>query len=454
MKSLNSRLLLVASVILILFFGITGLTLDRIYRENAEEAQYNRLQGYLYDLIIVTEFSHTGIIRPPVDKTLPDIRFSIQDSGLYAQITQNQGHIIWRSESVHSKDIPIKYGLKRGEQRYGTLENSHGEKFYYYSFGISWDETTSLPQSFTYTIAETSKRLNHTVAAFRQNLWGSLGAVAILLLAVQGMILRWGLSPLRQVTEDLKTLESGTKVSLDGNYPLEIRRLTDDLNALLHSHQENLKRYRQTMGDLAHSLKTPLSVLRSAADANKSSEEIRETLNNQVERMSQIIEYQLHRAVSASRSAFASPVTLGPLVGKISTSLMKVYADKKIAYRSAIPDKTLFYGDEGDLMEIIGNTLDNAFKWCRHEVTISIENNHAQTTRPGLVIMVEDDGPGIDESQILSVLQRGIRADETVSGHGIGLAVVQDITASHGGTLRIERSRLGGACIRIVLPGN
>lgn len=454
MKSLNSRLLLVASAILILFFGITGFTLDRIYRENAEEAQYNRLQGFIYDLIIVTEFSHNGVISPPVDKTLPDIRFAIHDSGLYAKITQNQGRVIWRSESIQSKEIPIKYGLKRGEQRYGTLENAQGEKFYYYSFGISWDETTPLAQSFTYTIAESSKRLNHTVAVFRKTLWGSLGAVAILLLAVQGMILRWGLSPLRQVTEDLKTLESGAKVSLDGNYPLEIRRLTDDLNALLQSHQENLKRYRQTMGDLAHSLKTPLSVLRSAADADKSGEEIRETLKTQVERMSQIIEYQLHRAASASRSAFATPVALQPLVGKLSASLMKVYADKQVEYRAAIPEKALYSADEGDLMEIIGNILDNAFKWCRHEVAISVENIQAGTTRPGLVIQVEDDGPGVAESKIQSVLQRGIRADETVSGHGIGLAVVQDITASYGGTLRIEKSGLGGVRIKIVLPGN
>lgn len=450
MISINGRLLLTASLILVMFFGITGVILDRIYFNYLEQAQRNRLLGYVYDVLNATDFTQYGQIIPP--KNLPEVRFSIPGSGLYAQIVQNHGEVIWKSESM-SVSIPFQYKLRRGQQVFGSLDNDRGQKYYFYSFGISWDESTPFWQSYTFSIAESSDILNADFQRFRRSLWGSLAAVTILLLAVQAIILRWGLSPLRKVTEDLKTIEAGNKLSLDGTYPPEIRRLTDDLNALLHNHNENLKRYRQALGDLAHSLKTPLALLHNTVESNEPEPVLRKTLANQVQRMSQIIEYQLQRAATAGRSAFATPIEVKIVVDKILGGLGKVYKDKGMKVRTDIAPNTRFFGDEGDLMEILGNLLDNAYKYGRSQVEIHTSNPQYGTTRPGFTVVVGDDGPGIAEDQIEQALLRGIRMDENISGHGIGLAIVKDITNSYGGKLSIGRSHLGGAEIKIVFPG-
>ncbi len=451
MTSITSRLLWAATIIVILFFGITGFTLDRFYQENAEDAQRNRLLGYFYEMINAIEFSQQGQLAQP--RLLPEVRFAIPNSGLYAQITLNDGQIIWTSDSARDMSIPFKYGLSRGTQEFGTTKDTQGIEYIYYSFGISWDETTPIPKGYTFTVVESAETLHAEIAAFRRGLWGSLAGVALLLLLVQGAILRWGLQPLRQVTDEMKQIESGEKPALAGNYPLEIRRLTDDLNTLLHSHQENLKRNRTAMGDLAHSLKTPLALLRSNAESDSTDPALQKAVHNQVERMSQIIEYQLQRATTAGQSAFAAAIEVEPLLTKILSSLDKVYRDKQVHLRRPVGSGVVFYGDRDDLMEIIGNLADNAYKWCGKQVMVSIRNINPEATRPGLSLAIEDDGPGIPKEQVEQVLQRGIRMDERVSGHGIGMAIVNDICSAYGGTMKISSGRLGGNRVEIVLPG-
>ncbi len=451
MTSITSRLLLAATIIVILFFGITGVTLDRFYQKNAEDTQRNRLLGYFYEMINAIEFSHFGKLAQP--RELPEVRFSIPNSGLYAQITLNHGEIVWTSLSAKETHIPFRYGLSRGNQEFGITKDDQGREYFYYSFGISWDETTPIPMGYTFTVVERADAFYADIASFRQGLWGSLAGVAILLLVVQGMILRWGLLPLRQVTDDMKLIESGEKRSLTGKYPLEIRRLTDDMNTLLHSQQENLKRNRTALGDLAHSLKTPLALLRSSAEGD-TAKQLQESVQTQVERMSQIIEYQLQRASTAGRSAFASPVEVSPLLEKIVSSLNKVYADKEIHLRRYAERNVLFYGDSDDLMEIVGNLADNAYKWCHRQVRITLRNTSCDATRPGLSLVIEDDGPGIPQEKIEEVMRRGIRMDEQVSGHGIGLAIVNDICSAYGGKMRFGSSRLGGNRVEVIIPSN
>ncbi len=452
MKSITSRLLWAATIIIILFFGITGFTLDRFYQTNAENTQRNRLLGYFYEMINAIEFSQVGELEQP--RTLPEVRFAIPDSGLYAQITLNDGHIAWTSDSIHDLQIPFKYGLSRGNQAFGITHDNNGIAYYYYSFGISWDESTPTQKGYTFTVVENIETFDADISSFRQGLWGSLGGIALLLLLVQGSILRWGLQPLRQVTNEMKQIESGEKPALAGKYPLEIRRLTDDLNTLLHSHQENLKRNRLAMGDLAHSLKTPLALLRSSVESDSPDPALQKNVDMQIERMSQIIEYQLQRATTAGRSAFASPIKVEPLLKKILSSLNKVYIEKQIHLRTHIEPHAIFHGDSDDLMEIIGNLADNAYKWCNKQVIVSIRNNSEESTRPGLNIIIEDDGPGIPPEKIDQVLQRGIRMDERVSGHGIGMAIVNDICAAYGGKMKISHGRLAGNKVEVVIPGS
>ena len=171
MTSITSRLLWAATIIVILFFGITGFTLDRFYQENAEDAQRNRLLGYFYEMINAIEFSQQGQLAQP--RLLPEVRFAIPNSGLYAQITLNDGQIIWTSDSARDMSIPFKYGLSRGTQEFGTTKDTQGIEYIYYSFGISWDETTPIPKGYTFTVVESAETLHAEIAAFRRGLWRS-----------------------------------------------------------------------------------------------------------------------------------------------------------------------------------------------------------------------------------------------------------------------------------------
>jgi two-component system, OmpR family, sensor histidine kinase PhoQ len=268
------------------------------------------------------------------------------------------------------------------------------------------------------------------------------------LLAAQGLILRWSLKPLRQVAAEIKDIETGRRDELSSGYPEELRPLTTNLNALLRQGRAHLERYRNALGDLAHSLKTPLAVARGALDNDADSGELRRTLGEQVARMNRTVDYQLQRAAAAGRIALSAPLPVAPLARKILDSLAKVYADRALQLRAEIAATTVFYGDEGDLLEILGNLADNACKWCRRQVVVRAHPTD-RDGRTELMVEVEDDGPGIPADQAPLLLNRGQRADPTVAGHGIGLAVVRDLVEEvYYGRLEIGQGALGGARVR------
>jgi two-component system sensor histidine kinase PhoQ len=272
--------------------------------------------------------------------------------------------------------------------------------------------------------------------------------MALLLLVAQWQILRWGLSPLRRVADELTRLEQGQQESIAGDYPTELRRLTDNLNTLLTHERAQQKRYRDALADLAHSLKTPLALVRSALSKARPEAELARALTEQVERMDRIVSYHLQRAATSGRTGLATPQPVRPAVERMLKALAKVRAEKQIETEMAIDADVRFRGDEGDLLELLGNVLDNACKWCRSKVRVS-----AAVSEGRLSLTVEDDGPGIPDADVERVLQRGMRADQSVPGYGIGLAVTRDIVEAYGGRILIERSALGGAAVTLVLPG-
>jgi two-component system sensor histidine kinase PhoQ len=273
--------------------------------------------------------------------------------------------------------------------------------------------------------------------------------VAVLLLAVQGAVLRWSLAPLRQVAEDLSAIESGEHQQLEGHYPREMRGLTDNLNALLAGQREHLDRHRHTLSDLAHSLKTPLAVIRGEMEKAPSPAELPALIGEQVRRMSEIVDYQLQRAATSGRLPLSAPLSVAAAARKIGGSLNKVYADKGVNCQIQVAEDADFHGEEGDLLEVLGNLLDNAYKWCKQRVLVTANLDQDG----GLRLSVEDDGPGITPQKAEAVLQRGVRGDSSSPGYGIGLAIVQDIVRVYGGKLQIEKSpALGGAKITLALP--
>jgi two-component system sensor histidine kinase PhoQ len=237
--------------------------------------------------------------------------------------------------------------------------------------------------------------------------------------------------------------------SLRGRYPRELALLTNNINELIESEREHLIRYRNTLGDLAHSLKTPLAVLRTRIEngSNDDMDGLREVVRSQVARMDGIVAYQLARAATTGHQVFAAPIAIDPHVESLVQSLEKVYARKNVLCEFDLDPTARFYGELGDLLELLGNLLENAFKWANHRVLLSTQTlTVAPQRRAGLLISVEDDGPGIPPEKVEHLLQRGVRGDERVQGHGIGLSIVQDIVRAYRGELSVERSdELGGA---------
>jgi two-component system sensor histidine kinase PhoQ len=307
------------------------------------------------------------------------------------------------------------------------------------------------PIDLTVHVAESASSLDAQLDVFRRTLLVYLGGLGALLLLLLLATLRWSLRPLRSVSADLTRVERGERERLSDDYPLELSRLAANINQFIDSERVHLARYRNTLADLAHSLKTPLAVMRNQLDSGESGEELRWTVLEQVGRMDQIVAYQLSRAAASGHTTFAAPIPLGPPAEEVVASLEKVYAERRILCEFDIDPQARFYGEHGDLLELLGNLLENAFKWARQRVLLTVHSRSARDKRRGgLEVVIEDDGPGIPEDQVEHLLQRGVRGDERVQGHGIGLAIVQDLVRAYRGSLEVARSKaLGGAAFTL-----
>lgn len=447
MHSLYARVTLAALLVLALFLGLAGWTLERAFRDSAAAAARERLQAQVYGLLAAADLDAEQRLVLP--ERLPEERFQRPGSGLYGQVLQANGEIAWRSPSQLLQAMPDPPLLAPGEWRFQRLQGKDGQWFQL-ALGIRWElEREGL--DFTVAVGEDLETYQAQLDEFRHSLWTWFAALAAGLLLALVLVLRWGLRPLGQVARDLAAVEAGQRDDLTGRYPRELRGLTDNLNALLRSERGRLQRYRDGLADLAHSLKTPLAILRGGLESGISRDEAQALIREQTGRMDQIVSYQLQRAATSGRSALLPPVALVPLLQRLQQSLGKVYGQRGLQLDLQADPALRCRADEGDLMELCGNLIDNACKWARGRVRIEAA---AQADGAGVELRIEDDGPGIPADQRAAVLGRGVRADSAMPGQGIGLAVVHDIVAAYGGTLAIDQSLdLGGARIRVRLPG-
>jgi two-component system sensor histidine kinase PhoQ len=446
-RSLTARMALAAGLVLAVFIVLVGVALERALRDGARNARQERLQAQVYLLLAAAEVDDDG--RLSIEGPLAEPRLETPGSGLVGLVADAQGRTAWRSRSsLGAAALPVPPELTPGARRFERIEDAAGAPHFVQHFGVSWT-TRSGSHRFTFAVAEDLAPYEEQLADYRRTLWGWLAAMALLLLAAQAATLRWGLRPLRELTLALARLEKGQDARLEGEHPAELQGLADNLNALLARERGQQTRYRNALADLAHSLKTPLALVRAELRRGDVAPALRAQLEDQVQRMDRVVDHQLQRAGAAGRSALAPPLPLRPLVDRLRAALAKVHADKAPGWVLDIPAEARVRIDEGDLTELLGNLLDNACKWCAHRVHVTGVGRGT-----ALQLDVEDDGPGIDEAMGLAVLQRGVRADQAMPGHGIGLAVVRDIVDALGGELEIGRSAaLGGARITLRLPG-
>ena len=442
MNSLRARLILAASLVLVVFIVIAGYTLDKAFYQSAEQNLRENLDTQMTFLLASAEVKNADDIDMPT--RMLETKFSLPSSGLYAIIVNQQGKVMWKSLSTVGVRIPAPRNLKPGEQKLEHVSTGP-DQFYIKSYGINWfTQNNQIP--LTFNVITDLQDFHKQILGYRQTLWGWLIALAVLLLVAQVAILIWGLRPLRRVIGEISAIESGKQERITADYPLEILRLTDNINGLLDHEHTQQTRYRNALADLAHSLKTPLAVLNGAIHEVPNNK-MREQLEEQIQRMDHIVAHQLQRAATAGGSPVRKPILLEPIVNKLCRALGKVYQDKHIQFEPQLPADLKLRVDEGDLMEVLGNILDNACKWSRQRVRIevSVDKSRAHIT-------IADDGPGIAQSQSDMILQRGGRADESKPGQGIGLSVVVDIIAAYKGQIVVNQSALGGAAFQFDLP--
>ena len=445
--SLQNRLLLTATVMLIVFLGMTGLALDKAFQSSAESAEMGKLEGEIYVLLGAAELNQDG--RLVMAEDLAEPRFSLPESGLVAQIIAVDGTISWQSDSTLGLNLPQFEGLDVDESSFQRLPVSDNEWFSY-SYGVAWVDEGEREHRYSFRVMESPQAYNQQLGKFRQTLIVWLAAAALLLLLVQLSVLGWSLSPLRRIEDEVHEVERGDREQLTEDYPRELNGLAASLNLLLANERRHLQRYRNSLSDLAHSMKTPLAVLRSMAGSAKTTNETRQAIENEVGRMDNIVEYQLQKAAAAGRVSLTEGVAILPIVNRLLESLRKVYRDKSISYAVDIDGEAIFMGEEGDLMEVVGNLLDNASKWCSKRVSIKVARIRSDAgAHDRHSFTIEDDGPGIAEEQAEHLLQRGARGDTQTPGHGIGLAVVREIVSAYGGELKIARSEMGGAKVEV-----
>ncbi len=452
MSSLSARLLVSVSVLLLFFFGATIVVLDTAFRKAGEQAQEDILDGYLMQLLAAAEPDANGVLGLPPD--LPEARFGNIGSGLYAELRDEGNELVWRSRSALGLDIPPGVIPQPGSHLFLEESLEDNTPLLTLSMTVQWEIADDELKSYVFKVAESLDSFNAQVAGFRRQLFSWFAAVALIMLLSISVLMRRLLRPLRQIEAEIGDIEEGTRTSLSEAFPTELAGVARNMNLLVDSERARSDRYRHTLDNLAHSLKTPLAALRALLGEIAAQKDVASRFDEQIDRMDEIVRYQLRKpAASGAGKLVFTAVSVAKEVDRLVDGLSKVYRDKRPVIDVDIADGIKFRGDIGDFLELAGNLLDNACKWCERCVQIRIvPAGHAGASASGIEIVVSDDGPGIPAGAVEALLQRGTRLDESTPGHGIGLAIVKDIARAYGGDLTIQESDLGGAEIKVTIP--
>ena len=408
----------------ILFFSI-----GKAYYASLVEATEKTLEAHLYSLISEVDFTERGIIMP---STILAPELNRLNSDTYAMIYREE-QPVWHSESaVNVNFVPDELETKAGAADFRRVE---------YKNTVYWQLSLTVilnnidqSEHARFILLKRHDALLRLMDGFKQTLvnWMYVMGVAIAALMAVGFV--WSARPLQRLDKEIKAIESGDIQEIKGLYPVELQTIKADLNLLLETQQRQKERYRASLSDLAHALKTPLAVLKSSPLANDADAQ------EQLDRINVMIEHQLKRAATGAADTWKKQTAIKPVLDSILNAMSKVYRDKDIIFTHAVKDKDYFLGDKTDLLELLGNLIDNACKACRSQVDIQV------IQKRNLTIAISDDGPGVPVDKRESLLTRGTRLDTYESGHGVGMAIVSDLVKSYHGTLTIlDADTLGGA---------
>ncbi|MDE3739823.1 MULTISPECIES: ATP-binding protein [Pseudomonas] len=444
-SSLRLRLMLGAAVMAVLFMLALLPALRGAFVIALDQSIQQRLAADASALIAAARVNNGHLQMP--DK-LPDEEFDNLEASQLGYIYDSEGGLVWQSRS--SRDERVDYRPRYDGLGHEFLRVADGGGREFFVYDVEVDLLRGQKAAYSVVTMQPVSDYQSMYDGFVEQLYLWLGGALLVLLGLLWFGLTWGFRSLRGLSAELDEVESGNRDSLSDEHPRELLRLTQSLNRLLDSERRQRERYRNSLDDLAHSLKTPLSVLQGVSEniaVRPDDRDQARVLQSQIERMSQQISYQLQRASLRKSGLVRHRVQLAPLLDTLCDALDKVYREKRVRVTRDLDEGLMIPMEQGALLELLGNLLENAFRLCLGEVRVSAR------VRDGYCeLKVEDDGPGVPEDQRDRILKRGERLDAQHPGQGIGTAVVKDIIESYDGELFLEESPLGGAEFRIRFP--
>lgn len=433
-----------------------GWGLGNLFQRHVEAQFHAELKTHLDQLTAQLTLDDKGL--PTLALPLSDPRLSRPYSGCYWQIDEIKADAsaasgLLRSRSLWDHVLAVPPDTPaNGEIHQHRIVGPEGKALGMVERSVRIDDTPDgKPRSYRLIAAADESLMTEPVASFSGALWLALVVLGIGLVLAALVQVFVGLAPLRKLHAALGKVRSGETPQLDGDFPAEIMPLVDEFNTVLAQNAEVVERARTQAGNLAHALKTPLSVLANAAtSANPQQNELARLVVDQVDTARKQVDYHLTRAQAAATTRMPGRRTpLLPIIDGLVRAMQRIHAERALELRvQPMPETLAFRGDAHDLQEMLGNLLDNACKWASHRVEINAASNGDQ-----LLITFDDDGQGLAAEQRESVIQRGVRADEKVSGSGLGLAIVADLTQMYGGGVVLQDSPLGGLRVVLTLPG-
>jgi signal transduction histidine kinase len=442
-RSISASLFALSAGWLILALIGTAFLLTELYSRALDNSLTETLEFHLGTLVEQTLQAQTPATA---ELGLTDPRFGRPGSGWYWAIRNDAGAIINLSPSLSGTAIPALEGpFDASNSRTGIATDEFGTKMRVVERAITANGTP-----LRITVTGSLDEILDLVDQFRGQTLIVLGAVGVALAIMSGIVARLALRPIGQLRTALEKVREGEAEKVTGEFPREIAPLAAEVNELLRANSQIVERARSQVGNLAHGLKTPLAVMRNEANASTGS--LAKVVLAETDKLAFIVASYLDRARMAARTAVVGKKADPALVMlRLARVMEKLNRERTIAFER--PDASLpwFRGDEADLEEMAGNLLENACKWSKSEVAISMMAERSPKDTQ-LLIRIEDDGPGLNEDEAKKVLQRGVRLDEKTPGSGLGLDIVKELVDVYGGSLELKRSRLGGLLAELRLP--
>ncbi|TPM37467.1 ATP-binding protein [Mesorhizobium sp. B2-3-4] len=440
-RSLTFRVIAFSTVWAILTLVVIFTLITTLYRQASERGFDSLLSAHLFNLIGSIGISDSGALTGSPD--LGDLRFSEPNSGWYWSVEPaSEGvhgdlHSSSMTRTIPSPDV-VDVPFNANFQRSYTAQGIDGEELVVFESEFVLDAKN---RAARFRVMGNKSELEQEIATFQRRLLTYLSLFGIGMIAINAVAILLGLQPLRRVRNALAMVREGTAQKLDGRFPAEIEPLANETNALIENNKRIVERSRTQVGNLAHSLKTPLAVLLNEGRALGGPKG--QLIAEQAASMQKQVEHYLQRArVAAQRDSVVYRTPVAPLVQRMVRVLQKLNPQTSLSL-SLPATEIVFAGEREDLEELLGNLLENAMKWARSAVSVTVAPLAGGTDNL-FEISIDDDGPGIPEDKAREAMKRGRRLDETKPGTGLGLAIVADLVNEYGGGLALERSGMGG----------